>query len=199
MRALFAFCMIVTAIFVWANPVLNPHAAAVVRSEVIKAQVKKGATVTIKNAIVRTFGTPGGSAASATGAQLMGMAHPIPVKMTVTGDIRIPKASGTNALTVAEIITRSAELKDQTVVVRGKVVKYNSEIMGKNWAHLRDGTGSTVDNTNDLLVTTTDEARIGDVVTAKGVVRTDEDFGSGYSYKVLIEEATLHEQQSAAR
>ncbi len=180
MRALFAFCMIVTAIFVWANPVLNPHAAAVVRGEVIKA-------------------TPGGPAANATGAQLMGMAHSIPVKMTVTGDIRIPKASGTNALTVAEIITRSAELKDQTVMVRGKVVKYNPEIMGKNWVHLRDGTGSTVDNTNDLLVTTTDEARIGDVVTAKGVVRTDEDFGSGYAYKVLIEEATLHEQQSAAR
>jgi hypothetical protein len=75
--------------------------------------------------------------------------------------------------------------------VRGKVVKYNPEIMGKNWVHLRDGTGSTVDNSNDILVTTTNEAKIGEVVTAKGVVRTDQDFGSGYSYKVLIEDATL--------
>ena len=70
-------------------------------------------------------------------------------------------------------------------------MKYNPEIMGRNWVHLRDGTGSALDNSNDLLVTTTNEAEIGDVVTAKGIVRTDMDFGSGYAYKVLIEEATL--------
>jgi hypothetical protein len=70
-------------------------------------------------------------------------------------------------------------------------VKYNPEIMGRNWVHLRDGTGSALDNSNDLLVTTTNEAEIGDVVTAKGIVRTDMDFGSGYAYKVLVEEATL--------
>jgi hypothetical protein len=40
-------------------------------------------------------------------------------------------------------------------------------------------------------VTTLDQANVGDVVLVKGVVRTDKDFGSGYSYKVLIEEATL--------
>ena len=75
--------------------------------------------------------------------------------------------------------------------MRGKVVKYNPQILGRNWVHLRDGTGSALDNTNDLLVTTADEAGIGDVVTARGVVRTDMDFGAGYAYKVLIEEATL--------
>jgi hypothetical protein len=63
--------------------------------------------------------------------------------------------------------------------------------MGKNWAHLRDGSGSEADKTNDILVTTLNDAKLGDVVTAKGVVHLDKDFGSGYSYKVLIEEATL--------
>jgi len=63
--------------------------------------------------------------------------------------------------------------------------------MGRNWIHLRDGSGVAADNTNDILVTTTQQAKLGDVVTVSGVVRTDKDFGSGYAYKVLIEEATF--------
>jgi len=63
--------------------------------------------------------------------------------------------------------------------------------MGKNWLHLRDGTGAAADGTNNVVVTTKDEAAIGDVVTAKGVVRTDVDLGSGYTYKVLVDSATL--------
>jgi hypothetical protein len=118
-------------------------------------------------------------------------AHAGLARKTDTGDINVPKASGANARTVAEIMTKSAELKDKAVLVRGKVVKYNPGIMGKNWIHLRDGSGSAADQTNDVLVTTTNESKTGDVVTVKGIVRADRDFGSGYSYKVLIEEATL--------
>jgi hypothetical protein len=108
-------------------------------------------------------------------------------------DVRIPKAKGANALTVAEIVTKSAALKDKPVLVRGKIVKYNEGIMGKNWIHLRDGSGSAADNTNDVLVTTVNPAKLGDVVTVKGVVHADKDFGAGYSYKVLIEDATLQQ------
>lgn len=116
-----------------------------------------------------------------------GMAKP-PADMA---NVKVPKASGANARTVAEILTKSAELKDKPVSVRGKVVKYNEEIMGKNWLHLRDGSGAEADKTNDLLVTTKSAARPGDVVTVNGVVRLDKDFGSGYSYKVMLEDATL--------
>jgi hypothetical protein len=130
-----------------------------------------------------------GAPAAAAGSQ--GTAYPMHAKMTFTGDIDVPKARGANARTVAEVMTRRDELRDQTVLVRGKVVKYNPQIMGRNWIHLRDGTGSALDNTNDLLVTTADEAGIGEVVTARGIVRTDMDFGAGYAYKVLIEDATL--------
>lgn len=172
-----------------------------------KAPVKKGAEVTIENVMVMNnfeskslkktfqtilFGTLGGAGGSTPGAgNDMAMAHSGVAKTTDTGDIRIPKASGANARTVAEIMTKGADLKDKPVLVRGKVVKYNPEIMGKNWIHLRDGSGSAANNTNDILVTTTQQAKTGDVVTVKGVVRTDKDFGSGYSYKVLIEEAML--------
>ena len=70
-------------------------------------------------------------------------------------------------------------------------MKFTPAVLGKNWIHLRDGTGSAADGTNDLVVTTKDEAKVGDVVLVKGVVQTDRDLGSGYSYKLLVEEATL--------
>jgi hypothetical protein len=63
--------------------------------------------------------------------------------------------------------------------------------MGKNWVHLRDGSGDAAKETNDILVTTQAQAKVGDVVTVSGVVRTNKDFGAGYTYKVLIEDATL--------
>ena len=90
-----------------------------------------------------------------------------------------------------EIVGQGEKLKDKPVVVRGKVVKYNPGIMGKNWIHLRDGTGSEASSTNDILVTTMHEAKLGDVVTVKGTVRANKDFGGGYAYKVLVEDATL--------
>jgi len=112
-------------------------------------------------------------------------------KAADAGDVKVPKANGPDARTVAEIVAQKAELKNKPILVRGKVVKYTPDVMGKNWIHLRDGSGSSTDNTNDVLVTTKDETKIGDVVLAKGTVRTDVDLGSGYFYKVLIDEATL--------
>ena len=115
-------------------------------------------------------------------------ANTVPIDLE---NIKVPKAGGPDARTVAEVITNRAELKDKVVVIRGKVVRFNPEILNKNWIHLRDGSGSAADNTNDLLVTTNDQAKVGDIVVVRGVVHTDKDIGSGYSYKVLIEEAAL--------
>ena len=105
--------------------------------------------------------------------------------------IQVAKASGPEARTVADIVTGKARLKDKTVVVRGEVVKVNSGILGKNWLHLRDGTGQAADGSNDLLVTTTDSAALGDVVSARGTVRTDVTVGPGYAYAVMVEAARL--------
>jgi hypothetical protein len=176
---------------------------------VSKATVKKGDEVTIENVSVMNnfeskslkktfptilFGTLGGAAGSAPSAgHGMAAAHSSLAKTADTGDIHVPKASGADARTVAEIMTKGAELKDKPVLVSGKVVKFNPGIMGKNWIHLRDGSGSAADNTNDVIVTTANQAKVGDIVTVKGIVRTDKDFGSGYFYKVIIEEATLQQ------
>lgn len=172
-----------------------------------RAPVQKGARVTIENPVVMNnfesktlnrkfdrivFGTLGGTAGAAAGkGGDLATLHAGVAKPADAADMKVAKATGPNARTVAEIVTRSAELKDKTVAVRGKVVKFTPAVLGKNWVHLRDGTGSAADGTNDVLVTTADEAKVGDVVLATGVVHTNRDLGSGYSYKVLVEEAKL--------
>ena len=130
--------------------------------------------------------TPAPGAGSDMAAMHKGMAKPVDV-----GNVKVAKATGPDARTVAEVVAKRTELKDKTVVVHGKVVKFTPEVMGKNWIHLRDGTGSATDGTDDVVVTTKDETKIGEVVLVKGTVHTDKDLGSGYSYKVLIEDATL--------
>jgi hypothetical protein len=62
-------------------------------------------------------------------------------KVADAAPVQVPKATGANARTVAEVVTKGAQLKDQQVQVRGKVVKFSPQIMGKNWIHLRDGFG----------------------------------------------------------
>lgn len=125
-------------------------------------------------------------------ALLLGFALAAPALYAAdTTAVNVAKATGPNARTVAEVVTLAQTLKDKPVVVHGKVVKYNPDIMGKNWLHLRDGTGKADDGSNDILVTTTASTKLGAVVTASGTVRTDKDFGAGYAYKVLIEEASL--------
>ena len=116
---------------------------------------------------------------------------PINAKPVDLGKIKVAKASGPDAHTVAEINTKRVELKDKTVVVHAKVVKFTPDVLKKNWIHLRDGTGSDADYSNDVLVTTNEQAKVGDVVLVKGVVRNDKDFGAGYAYKVLIEDGVL--------
>jgi len=91
--------------------------------------------------------------------------------------------------TVAQINKDRKKLEGKIVKVRGEVVKFNDNIMGRNWVHIQDGTGKT--GTNDLLLTTKDKANVGDVIVAEGKVVVDKDFGSGYFYKVLLENTKI--------
>ena len=108
---------------------------------------------------------------------------------SAVGDVKVPRADG--GKTVAEIIAQRKALADKEVAVRGKIVKFLPGIMGRNWAHIRDGSGSADKKDNDLTVTTNDMAAVGDVVVVKGTVKIDQDFGAGYQYPVLIEQAKL--------
>jgi hypothetical protein len=105
--------------------------------------------------------------------------------------IKVEKAKGADAYTVSETYEKAGKLDKKTVSVRGKVVKVSKGIMGKNWVHLQDGSGDAGKGTNNLVVTSQDAPKVGDVVTAKGTLYKDKDFGAGYLYKVIVEEATV--------
>jgi hypothetical protein len=122
-------------------------------------------------------------AGSAMGTPAQHMSAP------ATGAISVPKAEGPGAKTVAEVWGEKASLNNKPVVVRAKVVKFLGGIMGKNWVHVRDGSGA--DGTNDLTVTTDDVVAVGDVVTVRGTVRAGKDFGAGYKYEVIVEDAKV--------
>jgi hypothetical protein len=100
----------------------------------------------------------------------------------------IKKADG--GQTVAELFANKAALTGKDVAVRGRVVKYTSAVMGKNWIHVQDGTGST--GANDLTVSTSSAtAAVGDTVLVRGKLGADKDLGAGYHYDVIIEDAAV--------
>ena len=104
-------------------------------------------------------------------------------------EIEVEKASGENGHTVSEIFSKRDELNGKTVAVKGKVVKFSTMIMGRNWIHLQDGTGDPMKNTHDLVVTTSEEVNNGDIVTIEGVLAANKDFGAGYKYEAIVENA----------
>lgn len=105
--------------------------------------------------------------------------------------ISVTKATGPNATTVEAAHSNSAKLDKKKVVIRGKVVKVSAGIMGKNWVHIQDGTGTQAKGTHNLVCTSSEMAKVGDVITVTGTLAKDRDFGSGYRYDVIVENATF--------
>ena len=110
---------------------------------------------------------------------------------TPSDPIKVDKATGPDAYTVGEIHDKGPRLDKKKVTVRGKVVKVSTGIMNRNWIHLRDGSGDQAKGTHNLVVTSNDTPAVGDVVTASGILAKDRDFGSGYRYAVIVEEASV--------
>lgn len=108
-----------------------------------------------------------------------------PLPELVLSGIERPKG----ALPVADVFARRLELSGKPVTVHGRVIKVTASIMGKNWIHLGDGTGG--EGSNDLTITTQGMAKRGDLITATGTAVADKDFGGGYYYAVLIEDAKV--------
>ena len=125
-------------------------------------------------------------------AQQMGAAHAGAAASAANVPVaKVSKAPGANGRTVAEVYAQRAKLTGKPVAVQGTVVKFSPGIMDRNWIHLRDGSGSAADKSNDLMVTTQQKAKVGDVVVVSGLVKTDVNYGSGYAYPVVVEGATL--------
>jgi len=106
-------------------------------------------------------------------------------------EISIKKATAANGYNVAELFSQAKDLSGKKVQVHGKVVKISPAIMGKNWIHLQDGTGDPMKNTHDLVVTTNENVELDSTVIFEGVITANKDFGAGYKYDAIVEEATL--------
>lgn len=91
--------------------------------------------------------------------------------------------------TVADVLAEYVQLENQQVSLRARVMKISPNILGKNWITLQDGSGTAPDNR--LIATSSETVAVGDLVTVTGQVHTNVDLGSGYTYTVLLEEATF--------
>lgn len=98
------------------------------------------------------------------------------------------KASYTEC-TVADVFAKKDALAGKNISIKGKVTKFSGGIMGTNWFHIKDGTGSA--GTDDFVVTSGDVAKVGDQVVVKGELSKDVDFGYGYKYAVIIKDAKV--------
>ncbi len=114
-----------------------------------------------------------------------------------------PDGSGSmNAISVGEMpvikdaIKLDALLKGKQsqsgkiVKVVGKIVKVNNGIMGKNWIHIQDGTKKD-GKPCELTITTNEIIPIGANVAFEGKIFLNKDFGAGYKYDIIMEEATV--------
>ena len=101
--------------------------------------------------------------------------------------IKVEKVKG--GITIAELYANKDSYTGKTVKIKGEVVKYNAEIMGRNWVHIQDGTNNN--GAFDLTITTSDVTKVGDVVTFQGTVALKKDFGAGYFYEVIVENGKL--------
>ena len=114
------------------------------------------------------------------------MAQSQPQKPTIEKlDVSIEPAEG--GISIATLFANRETYKDQIVKIKGQVTKFNPNIMGKNWLHIQDGSDDS--GTFDLTITTTQVVNVGDVVTFEGKISLNKDFGAGYTYEVIMEEA----------
>jgi len=92
-------------------------------------------------------------------------------------------------VTIAKLLADKKSFSGKVVKVKGKVIKFNPAIMGKNWIHIQDGT--EFEGGFDLTVTTDIQTAVGETITLEGTIGLDKDFGYGYVYNVLMEDAKL--------
>ncbi len=100
-----------------------------------------------------------------------------------------------NEITLAQVFEKRKDFANKEIEIRGIVVKVNKQVMGKNWIHIQDGTDHN--GSFDLTITTQDIAEKGDEVTLKGTIILEKDFGAGYFYDVIMEDAIITDNKPA--
>lgn len=112
-----------------------------------------------------------------------------PVQATLTQKEGISVEPAVEGLTIAKLYAERAKYDGKTIKMKGQVVKINDEVMDRNWIHIQDGTSEG--GNFDLTVTTKDVVKVDDVVTFEGTISLKKDFGYGYFYEVIMEDAKV--------
>ncbi len=114
---------------------------------------------------------------------------PVTVTASKTSIVEISRPEGGH--TVGEVFDQRESLAGKEVLIRARVVKFSSRIMGTNWLHVQDGTEGGENGSNDLVVTSDDTVAVGDLVLVRGKLSVDRDFGYGYKYELMLEAAKV--------
>ncbi|MEI6684070.1 MAG: GW dipeptide domain-containing protein [Bacteroidota bacterium] len=101
-------------------------------------------------------------------------------------DIHVGVPQG--GISIGDLYKDPGSCSGKQVTIRGTVVKLNTQIMGKNWIHIQDGTD--FGGKFDLTITTKDSIPVNKTATFKGTITLNKDFGYGYLYDVLMENAS---------
>ncbi len=162
----------------------NPHGGGMGMGSMANPHAKKtaGGDDSFASAVQAEGGAPAMQQPAASSGGSLGAMAPFT-------EIKVEKATGDNAYNVSEIFEKTETLNGKTVRVQGKVVKFSPSIMGRNWIHMQDGTGDPMKNTHDLVVTTSETIENGKTITIEGVLAANKDFGAGYKYVAIVEDA----------
>jgi hypothetical protein len=114
-----------------------------------------------------------------------------PGSRTVIEKSNVKVEAGEGAITIAELYADPGAFEGKKIRVTGQIVKFNPQIMDRNWVHLQDGTEH--DGRFDLTATSFEDFETGHTVTLEGILALNRDFGYGYSYELLLENATAVE------
>ena len=109
----------------------------------------------------------------------------------ITELVKVSPYQQKDTISVAQAWKERIKLNGKPISIRGKVVKVSKNIMEKNWIHIQDGTGEGAEVGRIVFTSKDDTISVGDVVTAQGVVSADKNFGSGYVYKIIVENASF--------
>jgi hypothetical protein len=126
---------------------------------------------------------PGGGPASApASAAASAPAVPTPKK----GEFAVPAGGQT----VGQLWAQRVKLGGKSVTFRGRAVKVTGGLVGGlNWVHVQDGTGGP--GTNDIIVTTKADVKVGATILSKGTLTLDKEMGPGMKYATIVHNAEV--------
>ncbi len=103
------------------------------------------------------------------------------------------KAANTNEevqiVSLDELLNYPKRYENLMIEVEGICSKINEGILKRNWIHLK----TDPDAEKEIVATSSSTIKVGESLTLRAIVRINKDFGAGYVYPILLEDAVIIE------